>query len=125
MTKRRAKDDWGIDSLKNHLLSKRKINGECWEWTGGKTSKSKGKFQYGIIKIAGRKIRVPRLSMYLWKGFALESKLFICHTCDNTICFNPEHLFVGTNKNNIEDMLEKGRAVGGAEQFVHVQCEHR
>ena len=53
---------------------------------------------------------VHRLSAWLWSGFDLGSGLNVLHRCDNPPCFNPEHLFVGTQSQNMNEMLAKGRA---------------
>jgi hypothetical protein len=52
---------------------------------------------------------VHRLSAHAFLGFDLRSCLFVCHKCDNPPCFNPNHLFVGTNADNLRDMASKGR----------------
>lgn len=78
----------------------------CWEWqkyciagTG-----------YGGIYGEGRKQATHRVSWKLHFGEIPEG-LFVCHTCDNRKCVNPKHLFLGTCKDNVHDMWNKGRAV--------------
>ncbi len=59
-----------------------------------------------------------RVAAFLWLNFDIlqpydvDSPTAVCHKCDNSICFNPEHLFVGTARENIKDAREKGRSIG-------------
>jgi len=48
--------------------------------------------------------------MHLWHGHPLNGNLCVLHRCDNPPCCNPEHLFLGTIKDNVHDMYKKGRA---------------
>lgn len=92
--------------LSKRLLNKRKIKNGCWEWTG---ATSKG---YGQIKLWGivpKMVYVHRLAAKIWLGFDINSKHLVCHHCDNTKCFNPDHLFIGNHADNSQDMLNKGR----------------
>ena len=75
---------------------------DCWEWTGSKSKAGYGLFSYNKIKLS------HRISYYLTYG-EFDKKLFVCHKCDNPSCVNPEHLFLGTAKDNFEDMISKGR----------------
>lgn len=80
----------------------------CWIWKGGKNSRG-----YGSINIGNRKTaQVHRIAFKLWKG-ELPDDLFVCHHCDEPLCINPDHLFLGTNQDNIDDKMFKGRAYTG------------
>ena len=83
----------------------------CWLWTGSKRHKGYGAFVY---KKNGQVIqgRAHRYSYELHKG-EIPAGLFVLHRCDIPACVNPEHLFLGTNRDNVEDMVSKGRHVPG------------
>jgi len=77
---------------------------DCWIWTGKKNKRGYGQlcFKDNMSAIASR------VSYELFKGPIEEAK-FICHTCDNPSCVNPDHLWAGTHIENMMDMTEKGR----------------
>jgi len=76
---------------------------ECWEWKRGKFYDG-----YGQVKWNGHGTRAHRVAWELIYGPILEG-LLVCHTCDNPPCCNPSHLFLGTQKDNIQDAIHKGR----------------
>lgn len=80
-----------------------KENG-CLEWTGYKDKKG-----YGQAHHYYKRLFAHRLSWMVHKGEIPEGML-VCHTCDNPPCCNPDHLFLGTYKENIQDMIRKGRS---------------
>ena len=75
--------------------------GSCWNWMGYKNAQGYGSFRW----IGGR--RAHRCSYYIETG-VITNKL-VCHRCDNPSCVRPDHLFIGTYKDNSNDMVFKGR----------------
>lgn len=85
------------------LLSATRRTGECCEWVGYCNDDG-----YGRRKINGVTWLIHRLMWTLVNGKIPKGKL-ILHSCDNPPCINPEHLFVGTSKDNTTDCITKGR----------------
>lgn len=83
----------------------------CLEWTA-----TKNKAGYGLIHFAARKgdgwkssVPAHRAHYMAHHNIILERNQFVCHRCDNPSCVNIEHLFVGSPKDNMQDMLAKDR----------------
>lgn len=82
----------------------------CWIWTAAKLPRG-----YGFIGKGGRGngyIYAHRLSYILHKG-DIPKGMFILHSCDNPSCVNPDHLFLGTQMDNMKDMRTKDRGTQG------------
>lgn len=77
----------------------------CWLWLGGCTSVG-----YGAISHGGVQQLAHRVAFELFRG-CIPSGMVVCHKCDTRACANPDHLFVGTQQDNINDMKAKGRSV--------------
>lgn len=77
----------------------------CWAWTGATNEKGYGRFSFN-----GETHRAHRIAFALGKNTALPGVVMVCHRCDNPVCCNPEHLFLGLAVDNNEDAASKGRA---------------
>lgn len=83
-------------------------NSGCWLWLANSQSDRASGPGYGMIRIKGKPKLAHRHFYELYKG-PIPSGKFVMHTCDNPACVNPEHLFVGTAQDNMDDMTKKGR----------------
>lgn len=81
-------------------------NSGCWLWLGSLMGQ-RGR-QYPVINIEGKRRRANRVSIELHKG-PIPAGLLACHTCNNILCVNPDHLYPGTTKQNADDMVRAGR----------------
>ena len=75
----------------------------CWIW-----NKSITKWGYGSINVGG-KIELAHRVSYRTLNTPFDPQLCVCHACDNPACINPEHLWIGTNLDNVKDKVKKGR----------------
>lgn len=75
----------------------------CWIWL-----MSADKHGYGYFHIDAVSVKAHRASYEEYNG-PVPKGMLVCHRCDTPACINPEHLFVGTYKDNAEDMVKKGR----------------
>ena len=82
----------------------------CWRWTGAVSKRRKNKDErwYGRFWFKNKNMSAHRLSWIIHIG-EIPKGLIICHKCDNTRCVNPAHLFVGTQQDNVTDMINKNR----------------
>lgn len=86
---------------------------ECWPWVG-----AKGPQGYGFFGMTGRLITAHRAS-YLLNNGSVPKEMCVLHRCDNPNCVNPEHLFAGTHRDNIDDKMLKGRQSKGEKNRPH------
>lgn len=100
------------DKLEKVLLSRIKVDPStgCWNY-----ALRPAKSGYGGISYMGKGYLAHRLAAYVWLDFdytcfSYKTKSSVCHKCDNKLCINPAHLFIGTYRDNIKDMLQKNRS---------------
>lgn len=93
--------------IKERLLSKITVDDStgCWNWNKGKDKNGYGQIAYPE---AGE-YRAHRVSYLVFVG-KIPAGSFVCHRCDNPSCINPSHLWLGTNDDNMADMVEKRRS---------------
>ncbi len=84
----------------------KKLKNECWNWTGAIRR------NYGYLIINYRKVNAHRFSWEIYFG-EIFGGLCVLHKCDNPLCVNPNHLFLGTIQDNIKDRDNKNRQARG------------
>lgn len=82
--------------------------GGCWLWSGAVITNA----GYGHLPVRGKSTVASRVAWMLFRGPIPDGK-FVCHKCDIRLCCNPDHLFLGSHRENMADMVAKGRG-GGA-----------
>jgi hypothetical protein len=100
-----------IDPMKRLLARSTRCGANgCWLWTGAKDYDG-----YGQISVSGKSARAHRVS-YEDKHGTIPLGAVLCHHCDNPSCINPDHMFLGTNADNVADKISKGRQARGEVQ---------
>lgn len=112
-----------LPSLCRRVESRFVRNGDCFEWQGGKAGNG-----YGVLCVVvnGRKRQeyAHRVSWVINRG-EIPSGMLVLHRCDNPSCINPDHLFLGTQKENMADCSRKGRVRNGARFSLAIAREIR
>jgi len=125
-------DDWGIARswIKSHnhriplevrFWGKVSKTSTCWNWIGGADPYGRGR-----IYVEGRLMPASHV-VYIMAYKRIPHGKYILHTCDNPACVRPSHLFPGTQRDNIRDMISKGRAPHPSKpRIAHIKhAQHR
>ena len=106
--------------LQERFWSKVEKTDECWNWTADKFSNGYGKLR---VKHDGRlrQLGAHRIA-YLLTHFEVPDDRFVCHSCDNPLCVNPKHLWLGTQADNMRDASSKDRVRGTYGKFREPDC---
>jgi len=86
---------------------------DCWEWIGSKRNK---KDKYGRFSIHGRWFKANRVAYEIYNP-PIPEGLIVMHECDNPSCVNPDHLKLGTQNDNLKDMVARGRSSKGKDRW--------
>lgn len=104
-------------SMSEGFWEKAKIGApdECWPWLAARCGNCGKHGKYGEVKIQSRVWRAHRVAWIIANG-EIPERTMVLHKCDNSLCVNPSHLFLGDAKSNAVDMSQKGRSIS---KFSH------
>lgn len=110
-----------IEKIERHAGELR--DDECWvtDYAGDPQG-------YVYLRNGGKdypQVRLHRVAYEAHYAEPIPEGLQVCHKCDNPACFNPSHLFLGTNQDNINDKVKKGRSKGISSERAYERAMER
>jgi len=93
-----------LSDIAQYLRDRTRREGDCWIWT--KSCSGDPGVGYGQVGYAGRRWSAHRLMYTLAKG-PIPPGMVVCHSCDVSTCINPDHLWLGTHRDNMADRVRK------------------
>jgi len=97
------------EKFKAMFWSKVDRSGDCWIWTAART-----RHGYGVVGSGrGKEVVYAHRLTYEWAYGPISDGMYICHRCDTPSCVNPDHLFAGTQTDNMRDAARKQRTASG------------
>lgn len=99
-------------ALYDKLVARTVKDGDCWTWTGATNQTRKYESSMRGEVYANGEYWLAHRAMWFAARGPIPEGLCVCHSCDNSLCLNPEHLWLGTHKQNMQDMAAKGRSSG-------------
>jgi hypothetical protein len=95
-----------VPGINERFWSKVRKGDGCWEWVGSQDRQGYGEF---VVSMGPRvRSRAHRVAWELTNG-PIPDGLNACHRCDNPVCVRPDHIFIGTQRDNVRDAMAKGR----------------
>jgi hypothetical protein len=99
-----------LTKFKRKLLDRYTVVDGCWNYAGTIDGRGYGRIQAKHADNKWSTVRTHRIAWALAHNQEIPKGLVVCHRCDNPACINPAHLFIGTQQDNVSDMLAKDRA---------------
>ena len=115
----RSERDLQPEAVQKRFWSKVNKTDSCWLWTEGLRGNGYGRFTVGKVGVDRRSVPAHRL-VWEWRtGKPVPPELEVCHKCDVRHCVRPEHLFIGTPRDNAVDRELKGRGGKGRAKITY------
>ncbi len=111
--------DYSYMGLVKKLVSNSKVSSTgCFLWLRGVDSDGYGKLHW---RKSFHSVRVHRLAAYLFRGISFESNILILHKCRSKNCWNPEHTYEGTKRDNTLDAIRDGTYINNLKNHNHLK----
>jgi len=102
--------------LEIRFWKKVRMTATCWLWTAKKTLHG-----YGQIRVGHKLVSAHRVAWELAQGVPVSPDMCVLHTCDTRLCVRPDHLYLGTHKDNVKDRQDRGRTAAGIRNSGHLR----